>query len=230
MLFRDPGQGATKSDRILASFLSVFSSALTIKGGLIVVNEILFKKAQNGDVEAFETLIRGYEKLIYNAAYRMLGDAGDAEDASQEVILKVYRNLSACKASTAFKSWLFRIINNTCIDELRKKKGKSTLSLDVRLDDSDSRMEDFVLKDETTPESEFLRKDLSKNIQKAIDKLPPDYKAIIVMRDINELSYDEITEALGINIGTVKSRIARGRKRLRDELLESGISLHQEQT
>jgi len=189
------------------------------------VNEILFKKAQNGDIEAFETLIKSYEKLIYNAAYRILGNAEDAEDASQEVILKAYKSLSACKAPEAFKSWLFRIINNTCIDELRKRKGKTTVSLDIGFgsEESDSRTENPVLRDETTPESEFIRNDLNKNIQNAINSLPPDYKTIIVMRDISGLSYEDIASALLINVGTVKSRIARGRKKLREELINIGI-------
>ena len=189
------------------------------------MNEILFKKAQNGDIEAFEALVKSYEKLIYNACYRMLSNSQDAEDASQEVILKVYRNLSTCKTPAAFKSWLFRIINNTCIDEIRKRKNKTALSLDNHFDEPGTWTENPALKDETTPESEFLRNDLNKHIQKAIDKLPPDYKSIIVMRDIHGLSYDDITGALGINMGTVKSRIARGRKRLRDEILEMGVSL-----
>lgn len=192
------------------------------------MNEILFKKAQNGDLEAFEALVKSYEKLIYNAAYRMLSNAQDAEDASQEVILKVYRNLSACKTPAAFKSWLFRIINNTCIDELRKRKGKTALSLDNQLEESGAWTENPILKDETTPESEFLRNDLNKNIQNAINRLPPDYRAIVVMRDINGLSYEDITSALDINMGTVKSRISRARKKLRDELLNMGISMQRE--
>jgi len=183
------------------------------------VNELLFKKAQNGDLEAFETIIKSYEKLIYNAAYRMMGNAHDAEDASQEVILKVYRSISSCNSMGAFKSWLFRIINNTCIDEIRKRKGKTTISLDADYGDVDSHSENPLLKDEETPETEFMRNDLNKDIQAAIDKLPDDYKSVVVMRDINGLSYEDIAEALEINIGTVKSRIARGRKKLRDELV-----------
>jgi len=187
------------------------------------MNELLFNKAKKGDLEAFEALIRNYEKLIYNAAYRMMGNAHDAEDASQEVILKVYRSISACNNAGAFKSWLFRIINNTCIDEIRKRKGKSTLSLDADYSDLDSHSENPVLKDETTPESELLQAELSGDIQRAIDSLPDDYKSIVVMRDINGLSYDDIADALEINIGTVKSRIARGRKKLRDELVAMRI-------
>ena len=188
------------------------------------MNEILFKKAQNGDIEAFEVLIKGYEKLIFNVAYRMLGNVEDAEDASQEVIIKVYRGLAACKAHTAFKSWLFRIINNTCIDEFRKRKGKAALSLDLDFNEPDTHSESLILRDESTPESELLRSELNKNIQTAINKLPPDYKSVIVMRDVNGLSYEEIADVLVISMGTVKSRIARGRKKLRDELVAVDIA------
>ncbi|MCL2564817.1 MAG: sigma-70 family RNA polymerase sigma factor [Defluviitaleaceae bacterium] len=182
------------------------------------MDEILFKKAQKGDLEAFEGLIKAYEKLIYNAAYRMLPNHGDAEDISQEVIIKVYKNLLKCAGANSFKSWLFRIINNTCIDEIRKRKGKTNLSLDIDYGKDSYHLENPVLRDNNTPETEYLRKDMSENIQRAINKLPPDYRAVIIMRDVNGLSYDEVAIALGINMGTVKSRIARARKKLRDEI------------
>jgi len=180
------------------------------------VDEILFIKAQKGDNAAFEELIRAYEKLIYATAYRMLPNSQDAEDISQEVIIKVYKNLAYCKTAASFKSWLFRIIHNTCIDEIRKRKGRATLSLDQS--PGDGYIENPALKDDTTPESEFLRKDMSEKVQKAINELPSDYKAVIVMRDLSGLSYEEIAYALELNMGTVKSRIARGRKKLMEVL------------
>ena len=182
------------------------------------MDEILFKKAQKGDLEAFEGLIKAYERLIYNAAYKMIPNPQDAEDISQEVIIKVYKSISKCAGAASFKSWLFRIINNTCIDEIRRRKGKTNLSLDTDYGEDSGHRENPVLRDESTPETEFLRKDMNENIQSAINKLPPDYKAVIIMRDINGLSYDEVASALGINMGTVKSRIARARKKLKDEL------------
>lgn len=193
------------------------------------MDEIIFKKAQKGDMEAFEALIKAYEKLIYNASYSMLANPQDAEDISQEVIIKVYNNLHGCKSPAAFKSWLFRIVNNTCIDEIRKRKGKTTLSLDYEPEDSNGRMENPALMDETTPESEFLRKDMNEKIQLAISQIPPDYRAVIVMRDINGMSYDEIMNTLVISMGTVKSRIARARKHLRDKLVEMEVYSNREQ-
>lgn len=178
------------------------------------MDELVFHKAKTGNPAAFEELISSYEKLIFNASYRMMGNTQDAEDISQEVIIKVYKNLAACKSAAAFKSWLFRIINNSCIDEMRRRKGKTALSLDASQNDGESYIENPVLRDDITPESEYLRKDTNKKIQQAIDNLPPDYKAVIVMRDINGMSYEEIAEVLALSMGTVKSRIARGRKKL----------------
>lgn len=183
------------------------------------MDEILFIRAQKGDADAFEEFISAYEKLIYSAAYRMLPSPEDAEDISQEVIIKVYKNLRSCKSPAAFKSWVFRIIHNTCIDEIRKRKGKSTVSLDRPPTDTEGYIENPALRDENTPESEFLRKDMNERIQSAINQLPPDYKAVIIMRDLNGLSYEEIACALQTNMGTVKSRIARGRQRLKDMLM-----------
>ena len=181
-------------------------------------NEILFLKAQAGDMEAFEFFIRAYERLIYNAAYRMLPNSCDCEDIAQEVMIKVYKNISKCKSATSFKSWLLRIVHNTCIDEIRKRKNKTTISLDKEPEGDDGPMENQLLKDENTPETEFIKKDMARQIQKAIEKLPTDSRSVIVLRDINGLSYEEIAKITGINLGTVKSRIARARSNLQKEL------------
>jgi len=181
-------------------------------------NEILFLKAQAGDMEAFEFFIRAYERLIYNAAYRMLPNSCDCEDIAQEVMIKVYKNISKCKSATSFKSWLLRIVHNTCIDEIRKRKNKTTISLDKEPEGDDGPMENQLLKDENTPETEFIKKDMARQIQKAIEKLPTDSRSVIVLRDISGLSYEEIAKITGINLGTVKSRIARARSNLQKEL------------
>jgi RNA polymerase sigma-70 factor (ECF subfamily) len=184
-------------------------------------NDSLFEKAQNGDFVAFEAFIRSYEGLIYNSAYRMFSNKFDAQDISQEVLIKVYRNLGNCKSYPAFKSWLFRIINNTCIDELRKRKGKNTYSLDAPLETDEGLLETQILKDENTPETALIKKEDGKEIKRAIGSLSPEYRMIIILRDINGLSYDEIAKILKINIGTVKSRISRARSYVKQELKKS---------
>jgi len=181
-------------------------------------NEILFSKAQAGDMEAFEIFMAAYEKLIYNAAYRMLSNSHDCEDIAQEVLIKVYKNISKCKNAASFKSWLLRIVHNTCIDEIRKRKNKATISLDKEPESDDGPMENQLLKDENTPETELIKKDINLQINKAIDNLPVDYRAVIILRDVNGLSYDEIAKITNVNLGTVKSRIARARSNLQKEL------------
>jgi RNA polymerase sigma-70 factor (ECF subfamily) len=152
----------------------------------------------------------------------MFSNKFDAQDISQEVLIKVYRNLDKCKSYPAFKSWIFRIINNTCIDELRKRKGKITYSLDAPLETDEGLLETQILKDENTPETSLLKKEDSEELKCAISNLSPDYKMIIVLRDINGLSYDEIAGILKINPGTVKSRISRARNSLKQELKRIG--------
>ena len=181
-------------------------------------NEILFSKAQAGDMQAFEIFIINYEKLIYNAAYRMLPNPYDAEDIAQEVMIKVYKNISKCKNIASFKSWLLKIVHNTSIDEIRKRKNKATISLDKEFEGDDGPMENQLLKDENTPETELIKKDTARQIQKAIENLPADYRSVIVLRDVAGLSYEEIAKVTGVNLGTVKSRIARARSNLQKEL------------
>ncbi|MBE6013574.1 MAG: sigma-70 family RNA polymerase sigma factor [Lachnospiraceae bacterium] len=179
----------------------------------------LFYAASRGDTEAFESFIIKYEKLIYNAAYRMLPTPSDAEDIAQEVIIKVYNNLEKCKNPLAFKSWLFRIINNTCIDEIRKRSKNKTLSLDKPIEEDDGPMEINITSKEPTPEENLMRSENIKELEKAIGLMSDKYKSIVVLRDINGLSYEEIAYATKLNPGTVKSRLSRGRKNLKDILL-----------
>lgn len=177
----------------------------------MVQDEYLFEKAKDGDMEAFEMFIIKYEKLIYNYSYRMITNSSDAEDISQEVLIKVYKNIKRCQSFASFKSWLYRIINNTCIDEIRKRKNKTTISLDKTYDNDEGTMENQLASDDYTPERAYIQNETSMEVQQVINKLSPDYKSVLIMRDINGLSYDEISESLDINIGTVKSRISRAR-------------------
>lgn len=176
----------------------------------------ILESARAGDTEAFRELIIPYEKLVFNIAYRMLGSAEDACDISQEVWIKVYKNLDKCTNYDFFKAWLIRITNNTCIDELRKRKVRiSPDSYDKQLETEDSEMELQIKSDEETPEEQFLSAQRKAALEKAIQKLSPVYKSVIIYRDIQGLSYEEIAKATEQNIGTVKSRISRARSTLK---------------
>lgn len=176
----------------------------------------LYERAAKGDLQAFEIFIARYEKLIYNAAYRMLPNPFDAEDISQDVLIKVYKSLYKCKSPEAFKPWLFKIIHNTCIDEIRKRKNKQTVSIDKSFETEDGAIENQMASDDRTPESEYLKNETAKEVQEAISKLSENFKILIIMRDLNGLSYEEIALSLGISLGTVKSRLSRARTTLKD--------------
>jgi len=185
----------------------------------------LLKKAAGGDVAAFETLILQHEKFIYNIAWRIMGNVEDAKDIAQEAIIKIYRHLSSCTSMEHMRAWVARIVHNTCMDELRRRKGKTPLSYDAMLDVGDSEIEHQVADKADGPEAILLRKELGGQIEQALQQLSEEHRALIVLRDINGMSYEEITEITALPLGTVKSRISRGRNNLKRILTK-----HVEQT
>lgn len=178
-------------------------------------DETLLRQAADGDVTSFEKLIIGYEKYIFTLAYRMLGNAEDARDAAQESLIKIYNNIHKCQNAKSFKSWISTITNNTCIDELRRRKKKREDSLSRIIETEDGETVLQFESDEPGPEETLLSMEKQERIQTAINKLPPKYKLLIVMRDINGLSYEELAETAGLSMGTVKSRLSRARARLK---------------
>lgn len=182
------------------------------------IETILLKKAIKGDVDAFEKLISFYEKLIYNIAYRKLMNREDAQDAAQETIVKIYKNINKCNSTISFKSWICAITVNTCIDELRKRKNNMEY-LDEKVSAEDSEMVKQVKSDEVTPEEAMIKKELGAALSAAICELPEDHKNLIVLRDIQGLSYQELADACGISLGTVKSRLSRARENLKKILI-----------
>ncbi len=190
-------------------------------GDRIEDNTELFEKAVSGDVSSFEKFIINYEKLIYNIAYRIMGNQEDAMDMSQEAMLKIYRNISKCVDITHFKRWLYTVVNNCCLDELRKRKHRVHYSLDSAIETDDGSIERQFISPERTPEQLLVNKELSSDIKKAINDLSIVHKSVIVLRDINGLSYEELAEITGCNIGTVKSRLARARDRLKTILIQN---------
>jgi len=175
----------------------------------------LVAAARRGDVQAFNKLILTYQTLAYNVAYRMLHDQDAAADATQEAFVSAFRALQGFRGGS-FKAWLLRIVTNACYDHLRALKRRPTSSLDELLVDLDH---SAILDDaKETPEEYALRQDLSRAIQAGLDHLPPDQRATVILSDIQGLSYDEIAQVTGVSLGTVKSRLSRGRARLRDLL------------
>ncbi|MCL2619448.1 MAG: sigma-70 family RNA polymerase sigma factor [Defluviitaleaceae bacterium] len=175
----------------------------------------LLEKAQSGNMAAFEEILIKYEKLIYNLARRTMGNNEDAEDITQEVALKIYRNLKSCRGEELLKAWIARITHNTCMDMLRRNKGKHTDSLEV--------MEEIgaeLVEQSEGPEDLLVRKELGQHLEVTLAKLPPQYRALIALRDIHGYSYEEVAEILQLPVGTVKSRLFRGRAKLKTILSE----------
>lgn len=179
--------------------------------------EQLIAKAQTGDQAAFQTLMEPYQSLLFNVAYRILGDHDGAADATQEALLSAYRALKSFRGGS-FKAWMLRIVTNACYDQLRRKQRRPTSSLEALLV-GPGLHHVFTDKSED-PESYVLRQDLGQIIQRGLKTLSLDQRTAIVLSDIHELSYPEIAEIAGVPVGTIKSRISRGRAQLRDYLLQ----------
>ena len=175
----------------------------------------LIQKAGRGDAYAFEQLMAAHENKMYAVALRMCGNREDAQDCLQEAMVRVYRALSGFKGQSSFSTWVYRITMNSCLDELRRRKNRMTSSLDAMLENGFAPSDDG-----DTPEQSSLRSEQRRALERAIRELPEDMRAAIVLRDVQGLSYEEIAQALEANVGTIKSRISRGREKLRGVLLE----------
>ncbi|MEA3408553.1 MAG: sigma-70 family RNA polymerase sigma factor [Chloroflexota bacterium] len=173
--------------------------------------------AQQGDVEAFNQLVRSHEHLAYNVAYRILGDYDRAMDATQDAFLRAYKALDQFRGGS-FKAWLLRITTNCCYDILRAKQRHPSTSIDDLVENAEHSR---ILEDHTeSAENGLMREELGAGIQRGLDTLPYDQRVAVIMVDIQDMRYEEIAQVTLVPLGTVKSRINRGRKKLRDYLLE----------
>lgn len=174
----------------------------------------LIASAQGGDLESFNQLVVHYQTIIYNVAYRVLGDADAAADAAQEAFISAYKAIAQFRGGS-FKGWLMRIATNACYDQLRVKKRRPTAPLDAVLytDPEELRLQG---ERDPRPEEYIEQQALGNLIQRGLDMLPQEQRAVLILSDIQEMQYDEIAKALGISLGTVKSRLNRARGKLRD--------------
>ena len=178
----------------------------------------LITAAQRGDADSFNALVRLYEGRVYNICYRMLGDADSAADAAQDAFLAAFRNLRSFRGGS-FRSWMLRIATNTCYDALRARKRRPTVSIDAEADGEDDDSSPLQLADSAESPDDFaLRRELAVAIQHGLATLPEEQRIILILSDIQGLPYEEIAQITGANLGTVKSRLSRGRARLRDVL------------
>lgn len=173
----------------------------------------LIQRASEGDAAAFNTLMGAQERRMYAVALRMCGNPEDAQDCLQEAMLRIWRAISGFKGQSSFSTWAYRITMNTCLDELRKRKNRPNTSLDGLVDSGWSPTDE-----DDTPERHAVRREVRRNLQAFIQELPEDMRTAIVLRDIQGYAYDEIADILDTNVGTIKSRISRGREKLREKI------------
>ena len=175
----------------------------------------------DGDINAYELLVKEYEKNVYNLALRMVGNSEDAADMSQEAFIKAYNSLTSFRGDSKFSVWLYRIVSNVCLDYLRSRGRRQTVSLSAENDDGEDVEIDIA--DETQSPERLLDRRLTRDaVRRGLAALPPEHRQILLLREIQGLSYDEIADALGIEAGTVKSRIFRARKKLCAFLIKDG--------
>jgi RNA polymerase sigma-70 factor (ECF subfamily) len=186
-----------------------------------IADEALVERAQGGNVQAFNGLVERYQGLAYSIAYRALGNPEAAADATQDAFLAAFSGIRSFRGGS-FKAWLLRIVTNACYDVGRRAQRRPQSSLDHLLEERGETASDGLVDPDPPPEGEALRAEQLEQTQGALLQLPFDQRTAVVLSDLHGLSYDEIAEATSVSLGTVKSRIARGRAKLR-ELLRSMV-------
>ena len=180
----------------------------------------LIAAAQRGNVDAFNELVLVYQQQVYSLAYRIMADPASAADAAQEAFISAFRAISRFRGGS-FRSYLLRIVTNTCYAEMRRRKRRPTTSYED-FGEVDEDANPLLVNGHEGPEALAERNDMARVIQAGIDTLPADQRATLVLADVQELSYQEIVEVMGTSLGTVKSRLARARCKMRDYLMEQG--------
>ena len=181
--------------------------------------EALIASACKGDVRAFNQLVMLYQSMAYNLANRILNDPDAAADATQDAFISAFKAMRRFRGGS-FKAWILRIVTNACYDQLRRKKRRPTDSLDDLPVEQDH--VHYLRDPNEKPDEALERQELNILLQEGIQSLPEDQRLVLVLSDVQGLSYQEVAEVAGVALGTVKSRLSRGRARLRDYLVERG--------
>ena len=179
--------------------------------------------AKQGDDQAFAQLMRDNEKRIYNLTLRMTGNPEDAMDLAQDTFLNAWKGLKFFKGDSAFSTWLYRLASNACIDFLRRQKRRQDISAPLAADSEDEDRLPEVPDDRFRPDTQLEQQELRRAVDEGLRQLSLEHRQVLVMREVNGLSYQEIADILDLEAGTVKSRIARARLSLRKILLKSDL-------
>lgn len=184
-------------------------------------NDLFIEKLKRGEADAFDTLVNRYASDIYSLLLKITEDTEEAGDLTQETFLRALRSIHKFRGDAELKTWLFRIAINQSKNRFRwwnRRKKEKTVSLDAPIGESDTTLSDTISADFSNPEENALQNERQKFLQKALNELPEIFRDTVILCDIEGFSYEEIAEILEINLGTVKSRIARGREELRKKL------------
>jgi len=192
---------------------------------------LLIQDAQKGDLDSFNRLVLEYQDMVFNTAYRIMGEKESAADASQDAFISAFTHINSFRGGS-FKSWLLRTVTNACYDILRKRKRRPTVPLEpISVDGEEIESPSWIADPDFSPEEKSESVELEHAIQHCLENLPVDYRTVIILADIQELEYKEVATATKKPLGTVKSRLARARLRMREclqdfwELLPSSFRL-----
>ena len=177
----------------------------------------LINQAKKGDLDAFNRLVLEYQDQAFNLALRMLGDQPSAEDAVQLTFISAYENLRSFRGGS-FRAWILRITSNNCLDELRRQKRKPTVDLVPEDPETGEELEspEWLADEAMSPEEKVSQKELESVIQRCIQQLPDEFRAVVVLVDVQGMDYQEASEVVRSPLGTIRSRLARARQRLQD--------------
>ncbi len=184
-----------------------------------LTEEELVAQSREGDVEAFTQLVAKYETKVYTIAYRFFGNHADACDVAQEALIRVYKALPAFRGDSSFLTWVYRIVTNVCKDELRKRSREKTVSIEELMENRKGAMMRKESSISKLPEDTVIQKEWQQEVQELLNSLSEEHKTVIIMRDIQGFSYEEIASLLQCSLGTVKSRLNRARHALKEKLL-----------
>ncbi|MFZ5645449.1 MAG: RNA polymerase sigma factor [Bacillota bacterium] len=181
-------------------------------------DEHLVKRSREGDADAFDELVKKYQSKVFTVAYRFMGNHADANDLAQDAFIRAYQALSSFRGDSSFATWLYRITSNVCRDEIRKQNRYKKVSLDEMMTQPGGGPN--LTAADLTPEESLDRVELRDTVQRHLNSLSSEHRLILVMRDIQGLSYEEIASSLDCTLGTVKSRLNRARQTLKKRIIE----------
>lgn len=186
--------------------------------------QAVIRQVLEGDQQAFAKLVQAYEKQVYNLCLRMCGNREDARDLTQEAFVKAWRGLRFFQQESSFSTWLYRLTSNVCIDHLRREKRQVRVSLTVEHDEKEP-VELEIADPQPLPEEQMLHHEQQRAVAQAMMQLEEEFRQVLILRVVQDLSYEQIAQIMNLRVGTVKSRLARARQKLKKILLESGNKL-----